>query len=197
MERKQAAAAGFIKYNTGRQCRHGHLADRYVNSGACVDCLKLQQSKFVQERKAATLSVSPRKLAASLGNRKYRTTTPCKNGHLAERYVDSGACVECVKKSTSAIYASNADTRATIDTCTRQIFLFSKQSGYSAIKMMVDDLIAKRLPALSPDAVNPLPFWEKRESRGTYKIKVRVPNDDVQLAYAMGDLLREREEKLA
>lgn len=40
MERKEAAAAGLKKYNTGRLCKHGHKADRYVDSGACSACLK-------------------------------------------------------------------------------------------------------------------------------------------------------------
>jgi hypothetical protein len=36
---KQAAlAAGLKRFMTGRACRNGHVAERYVSSGACVEC---------------------------------------------------------------------------------------------------------------------------------------------------------------
>lgn len=37
--RKSAIAAGSGKYFTGKPCVHGHIADRYTQSGACSECL--------------------------------------------------------------------------------------------------------------------------------------------------------------
>ncbi len=197
MERKEAAAAGLKKYNTGRPCKHGHIAERYVDSGACYECLKISQQNFVSSRKLATVAAglenSPRKNAATAGLKKYRTGQPCKHGHLSDRYVESGACVECVKKATALTYTSGAEQREIIASYTRQIFLFTKLSGLPALKMMVDALIVARLPSVAPEAANPSPYWQKQVSRETYQIKVRVPLEDVDAAYAMGKLMLEPE----
>ncbi len=40
LSRDDAYAAGKTRYFTGEVCRNGHLAERYVTQGACVDCLK-------------------------------------------------------------------------------------------------------------------------------------------------------------
>lgn len=37
--RQQAMAAGENKYFTGKECKHGHKTFRYVQSGACYDCI--------------------------------------------------------------------------------------------------------------------------------------------------------------
>jgi len=36
--RKEAAQLGQTKYYTGKPCKHGHLAQRYVSSGLCISC---------------------------------------------------------------------------------------------------------------------------------------------------------------
>jgi hypothetical protein len=40
MKRAEAKAQGLKFYNTGKPCKHGHFADRYI-AGACVECVKL------------------------------------------------------------------------------------------------------------------------------------------------------------
>jgi hypothetical protein len=40
MKRREAKALGLTKYNTGKPCRNGHLADRYTISGICLECGK-------------------------------------------------------------------------------------------------------------------------------------------------------------
>jgi multidrug efflux pump subunit AcrA (membrane-fusion protein) len=37
--REEAAVLGLTRYFTGRSCRNGHIADRYVNGGACAECV--------------------------------------------------------------------------------------------------------------------------------------------------------------
>ena len=36
--RKDAQAAGAVKYSTGKPCKHGHVAPRYTSNGLCVTC---------------------------------------------------------------------------------------------------------------------------------------------------------------
>ena len=36
--RMEAAKAGLNRYFTGKYCRNGHLAERYVLNGTCVEC---------------------------------------------------------------------------------------------------------------------------------------------------------------
>lgn len=136
-----------------------------------------------------------RKEAAAAGLKKYNTGRPCKHGHMAERYVDSGACSACLKNMVAINYASSAEQRELIANRTKQIFLFTKLSGLPAIKMLVDGMVAARLPNVAADAVNPEPYWQKQVSRETYQIKVRVPTEDVDAAYAMGKLMLEPEIK--
>ncbi|EUD09187.1 TPA: hypothetical protein ACHWKL_001376 [Providencia stuartii] len=36
--RKEAATLGKLRYFTGKRCKNGHVAERYVGNGACVTC---------------------------------------------------------------------------------------------------------------------------------------------------------------
>lgn len=58
MKRREAKALGLIKYSTGKPCKHGHFAERYVTTAICVDCVKIQS---VQWKKA-----NPEKQTASM-----------------------------------------------------------------------------------------------------------------------------------
>jgi hypothetical protein len=42
MKRREAKALGLEKYNTGKPCRNGHLADRYTSGGECLECCKIK-----------------------------------------------------------------------------------------------------------------------------------------------------------
>ncbi len=50
MKRREAKALGLDKYNTGKPCRNGHLADRYVLNGNCVECCKITIKKHNYDR---------------------------------------------------------------------------------------------------------------------------------------------------
>lgn len=52
----EAKAAGLTKYFTGKPCKHGHVAERYVGGGACTDCLSVNNGRdpeAVERRPAA------------------------------------------------------------------------------------------------------------------------------------------------
>lgn len=48
MERKDAIAAGLLKYNTGRPCKHGHIADRLVSTRTCIPCCYKARKKWIK-----------------------------------------------------------------------------------------------------------------------------------------------------
>ena len=39
ISRKEAKSRGLKKYFTGKPCKHGHIAERYVDGGGCKDCI--------------------------------------------------------------------------------------------------------------------------------------------------------------
>lgn len=46
MKRREAKALGLAKYCTGKPCKRGHLAERYVNHAHCVECIKIQTTAW-------------------------------------------------------------------------------------------------------------------------------------------------------
>ena len=50
MKRREAKAQGLEKYNTGKLCRNGHMADRYVLNGNCIECCKITNQKHDYDR---------------------------------------------------------------------------------------------------------------------------------------------------
>lgn len=38
MQRTEAKRRGLKRYFTGRPCKHGHVAERFVNNAGCVEC---------------------------------------------------------------------------------------------------------------------------------------------------------------
>lgn len=39
INRLDAANAGMNRFNTGKPCRRGHIADRFVANGGCTECI--------------------------------------------------------------------------------------------------------------------------------------------------------------
>ena len=44
ISRAEAQALGLKKFFTGQPCRRGHVAERYTNGGACVECVRLDNA---------------------------------------------------------------------------------------------------------------------------------------------------------
>jgi len=49
MKRREAKALGLDKYSTGKPCKQGHFADRYVNGAKCTKCASIQSNIWKQE----------------------------------------------------------------------------------------------------------------------------------------------------
>lgn len=39
IDRQAAADSGRTRFYTGRPCKHGHMAERFVSGGGCVECV--------------------------------------------------------------------------------------------------------------------------------------------------------------
>lgn len=55
IDRKSAFRAGLTRYYTGIPCKQGHLAARYVSSGACLEC----QNPYKQRRHPTRKDLEP------------------------------------------------------------------------------------------------------------------------------------------
>ena len=44
--RVEARATGLVRYFSGRKCPHGHVCERYVSSGGCVECLRGREKSY-------------------------------------------------------------------------------------------------------------------------------------------------------
>ena len=54
-------------------------------------------------------SAEARRIARSLGQRRYSTGRPCSNGHISERRVADGMCIACASKYSKRYYAANRE----------------------------------------------------------------------------------------
>ena len=46
ISRKDAKARGFLRYFTGKPCKHGHAAKRLVSNGTCLECHREHQREY-------------------------------------------------------------------------------------------------------------------------------------------------------
>ena len=48
--RAEAKAAGLSRYNTGKPCKHGHIADRFTSTANCVVCSDISRKKVLKRK---------------------------------------------------------------------------------------------------------------------------------------------------
>lgn len=51
ISRKEAKELGLKKYFTGKPCKRGHIAERFVSAGRCVECANIHSKKWRQENR--------------------------------------------------------------------------------------------------------------------------------------------------
>lgn len=52
MERDCARVLGLKRYSTGKACQNGHVAERLVSDGRCVECCKEKRARLLEHREA-------------------------------------------------------------------------------------------------------------------------------------------------
>jgi 5-methylcytosine-specific restriction endonuclease McrA len=71
--RGQAKILGLPKYKTGKACIWGHVAERYVSSGLCTECMKARNSENAEyDRERAKSRYRENKEAAYAKNHRRR-----------------------------------------------------------------------------------------------------------------------------
>lgn len=67
MVRSEAASAGLTRYWTGQPCPRGHIADRYVSTGRCVNCVRMDALSWARTDQGRVLrSGSSKRVRLSL-----------------------------------------------------------------------------------------------------------------------------------
>ena len=116
--RKEAIDAGLTRYFIGRECKNGHVYERYVSTNQCVLCMREYHVNQTRQGKPPTRlnssestalfvpenlrsQVVTKKQAIKQGLKRYFTGLPCKDGHLSERKISSGDCIACVREKHS------------------------------------------------------------------------------------------------
>jgi hypothetical protein len=107
ISRSEARKEGKLHYFTGVPCQNGHVAQRMVTSGRCVDC----DAMVARAPGATPRTVMTRKEAWRAGHTHYYTGTPCAQGHDSLRYVSTGNCTECARSYTQAGRARYVERR--------------------------------------------------------------------------------------
>jgi hypothetical protein len=51
ISRKDALRLGLARYFTGKPCKHGHIAERYLPNGECLDCTPARVARWQKSRK--------------------------------------------------------------------------------------------------------------------------------------------------
>ena len=104
--RKDALGCGAKFYYTGKPCKHGHLSNRRASTGNCLECdpahnrnNRANDRKWkLCNREKVLASEQKRRECRKVehgGNKRYFTGIPCKNGHIADRFVSDRSCMAC------------------------------------------------------------------------------------------------------
>jgi hypothetical protein len=94
---KEAKALGLDRYNTGRPCKHGHVADRRVDNGTCIECLAARSAEWAKANRDEM----------SLHQRKYRLRNPDAIRERSKTYHEQNR--EARSKAMREWYAKNKD----------------------------------------------------------------------------------------
>lgn len=115
ISREDAKSSGLKRFFTGDLCGHGHVAERYVSSGNCVQCAAIRFDAWYastrrEKHDAAHKNSELRKRAKAAGELTYFAVMTCKNGH-AERSVSDNRCAICKRSRGKRWWKKTARTR--------------------------------------------------------------------------------------
>ena len=73
ISRTEAIKAGLKRFYTGVECIHGHLSERMVSTGACVECQKIGKKKFRDSKKGKKANLDYQRKYSKLNRPKMNT----------------------------------------------------------------------------------------------------------------------------
>lgn len=83
ISREEARNAGLKRFFTNEPCKIGHLAERHVSTGGCVECARLGNSAYVARRLATDLEFRKKRFARVA---KFRADYPDKDREYEMRH---------------------------------------------------------------------------------------------------------------
>ena len=108
MTRKQAAAQGMSKYFTGSPCKNGHIAQRYVKSGTCEDCIRESRAIIISPRAELLPPSTPIEGQSSLIQESINRALELKERKLALKEAESAARIQLLEARTHHITQESA-----------------------------------------------------------------------------------------
>lgn len=102
ISRAEAKALGLNRYFTGKECIHGHIAERFVSDSRCIRCRRHLKNNplpaYNQDIKELWLE------AKSLGLKSFDPKRPCRYGHFSHRYIGETTypCIRCCNERDEA-----------------------------------------------------------------------------------------------
>lgn len=129
--RAEAEAINCRYFYNDKLCPHNHNSPRYTGGGRCVQCTFIQNAKIKGEEfkgfSESALANFTRKKAVESGERTYKPSRPCKNGHYL-RYTGNNNCVDCHKESCAKRKERSRESRI------ERIYGLSKEEHENLIK---------------------------------------------------------------
>ena len=118
VDRKTAKLLGLAKYFTGKPCRRGHVADRYI-AGACCTCVSERKKELYEQNKEKILAYmkvqgaiyranNPEKRLAN----SYKWRAQNKERVLSQERARRAANPEQIRKRSRAHYRKNREKEA-------------------------------------------------------------------------------------
>ncbi len=123
---REAFNAGKTRYFTGISCKHGHIAERMISNGSCVECLRLRTS-YVKTK--AWREANPEKWAAQ--SKRYALKHPEANKKAKQRY--QVAHLEEIRKRDRAAKARMRSTNPEVSREIRRRFHERKEKERVAL----------------------------------------------------------------
>jgi hypothetical protein len=139
------------------------------------------------------MEIKTRKQAMIAGENTYFTGKACKNGHLSYRYVQSGACYDCINAARLAPDSATAKSREKrlleVSTALQAKNLVKENLALVKVRMFPSEregvalaaycLAAMRFPSITPDDIDPRIAPVGREPSGTALYSFYCHDEDI------------------
>jgi hypothetical protein len=147
--RSEAKRLGLTRYFTGKQCKHGHIVERFTNCRGCTTCSSLKSQKYVVKNTGDENTIKAcSRCAVSKPIYEF-------GKHSTGKFGTASICKTCRKTYFSNWYAKNKDSYLL------QTAKWAKENAYKKRYYR-----AKRIAAV----LNATPTWANlKEIEGIYK----------------------------
>ncbi len=166
MTRKEAISRGMKKYFTGKPCKNGHLAQRFVQSGTCEECIKNSHAMILLPKQAEIINPERQNMLDQFNEhqlilrqqRERKLSIEEKALDLKKLEFEMKMAIAAQKLTTQKIDRQERAERREQTTLNKtqlvDVNVFSWPKDYPAMTMMVWGFAAQRDARLKPEDVN-------------------------------------------